>query len=318
MKQLNHIPTAEEIKETHKAIQSFIHRTPVLTNESINSLSGATLFFKCENFQKVGAFKMRGGASAALRLSETEKERGLATHSSGNHAQAVARAAQLLKTKAYIVMPENAPVIKQKATQGYGAEIIFCAPTIQAREATLKEVVAKTGATFIHPFNDYNIIAGQATAAKELIEDTEPLDYLLAPVGGGGLICGSALSAHYFSPSTKVIGAEPEEVDDAFRSLQSGKIEENATINTIADGLRTHVGPKNFEIIQKYLEDIITVSETAIVEAMQLTWERMKIIIEPSCAVPLAAVLKEKERFAGKRVGIILTGGNVDVANLPF
>ncbi len=318
MEKLERIPTRQDIIETSEAIFDFVHYTPILTSESLNLISGAELFFKCENFQKVGAFKMRGASSAAVRLSEEELERGLATHSSGNHAQAVARAAQLLGIPAYIVMPENAPSIKKAATQSYGAEIIFCEPTIESRESTLAEVVERTGATFIHPYNDYNVIAGQATSAYELLQDVEELDTIIAPIGGGGLMSGTALSTRYWSPSTKVIGAEPKAVDDAWRSFQSGEIATNATTDTIADGLRTNLGDKTFEIIRMHVDDIITVSEEAIVDAMRLVWERMKIIIEPSCAVPVAAVLQNKERFEGEKVGIILTGGNVDVSNLPF
>lgn len=318
MEKLERIPTRQDIIETSEAIFDFVHYTPILTSESLNLISGAELFFKCENFQKVGAFKMRGASSAAVRLSEEELERGLATHSSGNHAQAVARAAQLLGIPAYIVMPENAPSIKKAATQSYGAEIIFCEPTIESRESTLAEVVERTGATFIHPYNDYNVIAGQATSAYELLQDVEELDTIIAPIGGGGLMSGTALSTRYWSPSTKVIGAEPKAVDDAWRSFQSGEIEINATTDTIADGLRTNLGDKTFEIIRMHVDDIITVSEEAIVDAMRLVWERMKIIIEPSCAVPVAAVLQNKERFEGEKIGIILTGGNVDVSNLPF
>ena len=318
LNKLNAIPTLEEIKETHQAIQSFIHRTPVLSSESINKIAGAEIFFKCENFQKIGAFKMRGGASAAIRLTEEEKRKGIATHSSGNHAQAVARSAQVLGIPAYIVMPNNAPLIKQKATDGYGAEIIFCEPTLEARESTLEEVVAETGATFIHPYNDYEVIAGQATVAVELLEDTGGLDVIMAPVGGGGLMSGTALATTFLSPNTRIVGAEPSEVDDAYRSFASGTLQKNETTNTIADGLRTSLGEKTLEIIRKYVAEIYLVEEEEIVEAMQLIWERMKIIIEPSCAVPLAAVLNNKEDFAGKKIGIIITGGNVDVNNLPF
>ena len=318
MNQLQHIPTAADIRATHEAIRPMIHRTPVLTCESINTMAGARLFFKCENFQKVGAFKMRGASSAALRLSDKEKERGLATHSSGNHAQAVALSARLLGIPAYIVMPDTSPAIKKAATEGYGAEVILCENTLAARESTLEKVVARTGATFIHPYNDYNVIAGQATAAKELIEDTEHLDCIIAPIGGGGLMSGTALSARYFSPGTLAYGAEPKAVDDAYRSFKSGILQENTTIDTIADGLRTNLGEKTFDIIRRELEDIFTVSEPAIVAAMRLVWERMKIVIEPSCAVPLAAVLANPEVFEGKRVGVILTGGNVDLGRLPF
>lgn len=318
MEQLERIPTRQDIVETHAAIAEMIHYTPLMMSETLNHISGAQLFFKCENFQKIGAFKMRGASSAALRLTEEELERGLATHSSGNHAQAVARAAQMLGVPAYIVMPENAPKIKIEATKGYGAEIIFCAPTVESRETTLQGVVERTGATFIHPYNDYNVIAGQATCAFELLQDVEELDTIIAPVGGGGLLSGTALSTRYWSPGTKVIGAEPKAVDDAWRSMQSGQIESNATTNTIADGLRTNLGEKTFDIIRQHVDDIITVSEEAIVEAMRLVWERMKIIIEPSCAVPVAAVLQNKERFEDETVGIILTGGNVDLQHLPF
>ena len=318
MNQLHHIPTAEDIRATHEAIRPMIHRTPVLTCESINKMAGAKLFFKFENFQKVGAFKMRGAASAALRLSDKEKERGLATHSSGNHAQAVALSARLLGLPAYIVMPNTSPAIKKAATEGYGAEVTLCENTLAARERTLEAVVERTGATFIHPFNDYNVIAGQATAAKELIEDTEALDCIIAPVGGGGLMSGTALSTRYFSPGTLAYGAEPKAVDDAYRSFKSGTLLENTTIDTIADGLRTNLGEKTFDIIQRELEDIFTVSEEAIIAAMRLVWERMKIVIEPSCAVPLAAVLANRPVFEGKKVGVILTGGNVDLGKLPF
>ena len=318
MNQLLHTPTAEDIRATHEAIRPMIHRTPVLTCESINKMAGAKLFFKCENFQKVGAFKMRGAASAALRLSDKEKERGLATHSSGNHAQAVALSARLLGLPAYIVMPNTSPAIKKAATEGYGAEVTLCENTLAARERTLEAVVERTGATFIHPFNDYNVIAGQATAAKELIEDTEALDCIIAPVGGGGLMSGTALSTRYFSPGTLAYGAEPKAVDDAYRSFKSGTLLENTTIDTIADGLRTNLGEKTFDIIQRELEDIFTVSEEAIIAAMRLVWERMKIVIEPSCAVPLAAVLANRPVFEGKKVGVILTGGNVDLGKLPF
>lgn len=318
MQTLEQIPSRQDIVETYEAIFDMIHLTPVLTSESLDDISGAELFFKCENFQKVGAFKMRGASSAAVRLTEAQLKKGLATHSSGNHAQAVARAAKILGVPAYIVMPENAPSIKRAATVGYGAEVILCAPTIEARESTLEEVIERTGATFIHPYDNYDVIAGQATCALELLQSVEELDTIIAPVGGGGLISGTALSTRYWSPRTKVIAGEPELVNDAWRSFHSGEIETNDRIDTIADGLRTNLGKRNFDIIRKHVDDIVTVSEEAIVEAMQLVWERMKIIIEPSCAVPLAVVLQNKERFAGEKVGIILTGGNVDLKNLPF
>ncbi|MCO6479796.1 MAG: pyridoxal-phosphate dependent enzyme [Phaeodactylibacter sp.] len=318
MNPLHHIPTAADIRATHEAIRPMIHRTPALTCRSIDEMAGARLFFKCENFQKVGAFKMRGAGSAALRLSEKEKERGLATHSSGNHAQAVALSAKLLGIPAYIVMPDTSPAIKKAATEGYGAEVILCENTLAARESTLEKVVERTGATFIHPYNDYNVIAGQATAAKELIEDAGELDCIIAPIGGGGLMSGTALSTRYFSPGALAYGSEPKAVDDAYRSFKSGTMQANATIDTIADGLRTNLGEKTFDIIQRELEDIFTVSEEAIIAAMRLVWERMKIVIEPSCAVPLAAVLANRPVFEGRKVGVILTGGNVDLGKLPF
>jgi len=261
---------------------------------------------------------MRGASNAAVRLSETDRRKGLATHSSGNHAQAVALSAKMLGVPAYIVMPENAPAAKRAATKGYGAQITSCENTLAARESTLQKVVDETGATFIHPYNDYNVIAGQATCAKELLEDVEGLDILTAPVGGGGLMSGTALSARYFAPGVKVYGAEPKAVDDAYRSLKSGQLQTNTTIDTIADGLRTNLGKKTFDILHRELDDLFLVSETEIRQAMRLIWERMKIIIEPSCAVPLAAILKHPEVFAGKRVGVILTGGNVDLDQLPF
>lgn len=319
LEKLQHIPTLEDIERTHEAIQHMIHRTPVLTSESMDQISGARLFFKCENFQKIGAFKMRGAASASIRLTEEEKKRGLATHSSGNHAQAVAKSAKILGIPAYIVMPENAPSIKKAATKGYGATITFCEPTLEARETTLQKIIDKTGATFIHPYDNYNVIAGQATAAKELVEEGgNDFDILMAPVGGGGVCCGTALIAHYLLPNGIAIGAEPRMVDDAYRSFKKQKLEFNTSIGTIADGLRTNLSEKTLSIILQYLEDIIRVDEDEIIAAMRLLWERMKILVEPSSAVPLAAVLKEKDRFRGKKVGIILTGGNVDLGKLPF
>ena len=303
------------IEQAHERIKPYIHRTPVLTSQSIDDAAGCQVFFKCENFQKVGAFKARGAMNAALSLSTEQLKKGIATHSSGNHAQAIARAGKILGVKSYIVMPRTAPEIKKRGVKGYGGEIFECEPTLQAREATLAEVIKKTGATEIHPFNNYEVIAGQATAAKELFEEIKDLDVMMAPVGGGGLLSGTALAAKYFSPKTKVIAGEPAGSDDAYRSMQSGKIEQ-AQSQTIADGLLTTLGDKTFPIIKELVSEVITVSDAQIVEAMRLVWERMKIIIEPSCAVPLAALLKEKERFKGQRVGIILSGGNVDLENV--
>ncbi len=318
MQSIETVPSWEDIRESHDAIQSMIHRTPTLTSSSLNAMSGADLFFKCENFQKIGAFKMRGAINAALRLAPEAQQKGLATHSSGNHAQAVALSAKTLGVPAYIVMPEDAPKIKIAATKGYGANITFCQPTITSRTETLEKVVEKVGATFIHPFNDYNVIAGQATAAKELFEDTDELDIIMTPIGGGGLFCGTALTSRYLSPKTKIIGTEPLEVDDAFRSFKSGAIATNETIDTIADGLRTNLGEKTFDILYRFADDVLTVTEEAIVSAMKLVWERMKIIIEPSSAVPIAAVFSNPDRFYGKKIGIVITGGNVDLTKLPF
>ncbi len=313
MKKLISPPNLSQIQETHQAIKSFIHKTPVLSCGQIDNISGAKLFFKCENFQKIGAFKMRGASSAALRLSEEEKRSGLATHSSGNHAQAVALSAKLMGIPAHIVMPDVSPSIKVAATKGYDAHVYFCDNNQQAREDTLAKVQEETGATFIHPYDDYNVIAGQATASKELLEEVADLDVLIAPVGGGGLISGTALMTKYFSKDIKVYGAEPKIVDDAWRSFTSGQLQKNTSINTIADGLRTNLSEKTFGIIKEYVDDIFTVSEEAIIEAMMLIYERMKIVIEPSSAVPLAAILSNWEIFENKRTGIIISGGNVDL-----
>ena len=309
------IPDKSSITNAHERIQPFIHRTPILVSEGLNEMTGARLFFKCENFQKVGAFKARGAMNAALKLSREQQQKGLATHSSGNHAQALARAARILGVPAYIVMPRTAPEIKKRGVRGYGGQIFECEPTLAAREATLAEVIARTGATEIHPFNNYNVIEGQATCAKELMEDAPHLDMIVAPVGGGGLLSGTALAAHYFSPGTAVIAGEPAGSDDAYRSMQSGKIEP-AQSQTIADGLLTTLGDKTFPLIRQHVREIITVTDDEIIAAMRLVYERLKIVIEPSCPVPFAAVLKQREKFQGRNVGIILSGGNVDLEKL--
>lgn len=306
------IITKAAIEEAHERIKPYVHRTPVMTSKSIDEAAGCSVFFKCENLQNVGAFKARGAMNAALQLSADQKKKGIATHSSGNHAQAIARAAQILGIKSYIVMPRTTPQIKKKGVIAYGGEIFECEPNITARETMLAEVIKKTGAVEIHPFNNYEVMTGQATAAKELFEDVPKLDYLLAPVGGGGLLSGTAMATKYFSPSTVVIAGEPAGSDDTYRSLQSGKIEQ-AQSQTIADGLLTTVGVNTFPIIHEYVKEVITVTEEEIVSAMRLIWERMKIVVEPSAAVPFASVLKSKEKFKGKRVGIILSGGNVDL-----
>lgn len=312
------IPTLSVITAAHDRIRPYIHHTPTLTCQTLNRISGAEIYFKCENFQKIGAFKARGGVNAVLSLTPEELQNGVTTHSSGNHAQAIAYAAGLVGTKAYIVMPRTAPQVKKDAVRGYGAEVIECEPTLEARESTVEQVIAEHGATMIHPFNDYKVIAGQSTATKELIEDHGPFDIIMAPVGGGGLLSGTALSAHYLSPKTDIIAGEPEGAADAVLSFKTGNIEKAPYIDTIADGLMTNLGTKTLEIIRLHVKDILLVSDPEIIEAMRLIWERMKIIIEPSCAVPFAALLRNKERFAGKKVGIILTGGNVDLGKLPF
>ncbi|WP_299519657.1 pyridoxal-phosphate dependent enzyme [Winogradskyella sp.] len=304
--------------ETHNRIKPFIHKTPVLSSSLINEMVGTEVVFKCENFQRMGAFKMRGASNAILSLSEEERQRGVVTHSSGNFAQAVSLAAKKLGVKAYIVMPENAPQVKKDAVKTYEGEIIECESTPQAREAAAHKIKEEKGASFLHPSNQDEVIYGNSTAAIEFLEVHPELDIILTPVGGGGLIAGTALAANYFSTKCIVIGGEPMEVDDAYRSLISGKIETNDSFNTVADGLRTHLGNRNFPIIKEHVEKIIRVEEGEIINAMQIIWERMKIIVEPSCAVPFAAVLKHKEEFKNKNVGIILSGGNVDVKNLPF
>jgi threonine dehydratase len=312
------IPDLQTIRQAAERIKPYVHRTPVLTSQSINQILGATFYFKCENLQKVGAFKSRGACNAVFSLSEDEVEKGVATHSSGNHAQALARAAMIRGCKAYIVMPETSARVKSDAVKGYRGEITFCKPTLQARESTLEDVIKRTGAKEIHPYNDYRIIAGQATAAMELLEETGYLDIIMAPVGGGGLLSGTALSTSYLSPGTKVIAAEPAGADDAYRSFISRQFCPSVNPKTIADGLLTSLGSLTFPIILDKVHRIFTVSEDSIIAAMRLTWERMKIIIEPSSAVPLAAVMENREDFTGKKIGIIISGGNISLDKLPW
>jgi len=308
----------DEIIKSHLRIAPYIHRTPVLSSDFLNSISGAELFFKCENFQKMGAFKIRGATNALLQLSEEQKQKGVISHSSGNFAQALALAAKSLNIRSHIVMPKDAPEVKKNAVRDYGGLITECEPTIQSRETTTRQIQQDIGATFVHSYNDHKVIYGNASAGKELLEDHPDLDYIIVPVGGGGLISGTALSAISFSLNCKVIGAEPFNVDDAYRSMQSGKIEQNKTTNTIADGLKTPLGNITFPIINKYVDKIIRVSEEEIINAMHLIWERMKIIVEPSSAVTLAAVLKSKSEFSRKKTGLILSGGNIDLSQIPF
>lgn len=308
----------EDIITAHKRIKPYIHNTPILTSKLINEIAGANLFFKCENFQKMGAFKMRGATNAIMQLSDEQKQKGVVTHSSGNFAQALSLAAQSLGVKSFIVMPTTAPDVKKNAVRGYGGEIIECEPTLAAREKKANEIEDKEGATFIHPSNDLNVIIGQGTAAKELLEDCPDLKYIITPVGGGGLIAGTIIAATHFGRNCKVIGGEPFEADDAFRSLANGSIQMNESTDTIADGLKTQLGDINFPIIKEGIEKIIRVSEKEIIHSMQLIWERLKIVCEPSSAVALAALIKEKKNFANRDIGIIISGGNVDLTMLPF
>jgi threonine dehydratase len=312
------VPDLDAIREAAERIAPFVHRTPVLRCAGLDRMVDATLYFKCENQQKVGAFKARGAHNAVFSLDDEAAARGVATHSSGNHAQALALAARNRGIAAHVVMPSNSAAVKVEAVRGYGASITFCDPTLEARETTLDGVVAETGATFVHPYDNYAIIAGQATAALELVDEVPDLDAVLAPVGGGGLLSGTALSIHYLSPRTRVIAAEPAGADDAFRSFEAGRIIPQTDPRTIADGLRTSLGERNFPIIQEHVERVVTVSEQAIVDAMRAVWERMKTVVEPSAAVPLAALLDGGVDLAGRRVGIIFSGGNVDLAALPW
>lgn len=308
----------EQLLACHERITPFIHRTAVLSSTLLNEVAGTDLFFKCENFQKGGAYKMRGATNAIMLLSPEQRSRGVVTHSSGNFAQALALAAKSLGVTAHIVMPSTAPEVKKEAVLGYGGQVTICKPTLAARAQAAKAIEEKIGAQFLHPSNDYQVIIGQGTAALELLQDYPNLDRIVAPIGGGGLIAGTALAAHYFGIDCNVIGGEPFEADDAYRSLKSGKIEGNDTVNTVADGLKTQLGDQNFPIIQEHVNQIIRVTEEEIVAAMKLIWERMKIIVEPSSAVALAAVLKAPSDFKGKQIGIIISGGNVDVHQLPF
>lgn len=306
------LPKISDIQETHKRISSFVHRTPVVTSESLDTMFGVNLFFKCENLQKTGSFKIRGAISAILSLSKDEIKHGVITHSSGNHGAAVARAANWCNLKAYVVMPENAPQVKKMAVKSYGAKVIECSSTLEAREKTLAEVVEKTSATFIHPYNHFQVICGQGTTALEFYQDTRELDVLIIPVGGGGLLSGCSVAIRGLSSNVEIFAAEPEQADDTYRSFKAGNIIHSKNPQTIADGLRTSLGSLTFSIIKENVSDVITVSEKSIKMAMKYIWERMKIIVEPSAAVPFAAIVENSWRFSGKKVGIILSGGNID------
>jgi len=319
------------IRAAEERIRAYIHRTPVLTSSRLDAASGASLFFKCENFQKVGAFKARGATNAVFALDDAVARRGVATHSSGNHGAALARAAKLRGSPAHIVMPSNSAKVKVRAVESYGARIVFCEPTQAAREGVCADVIAKTGATLIHSFENEDVMAGQGTAVMELLEDVSDIDLVICPVGGGGLLSGTAVAAKTMRPKIKVIAAEPANVDDAAQSFRAGRLIRTEKKFTIADGLRTNVGAPNFEVIQRHVDDVVTVGEEAILTAMRTIWETMKIIIEPSAAVPYAAIMEcqssvaaasygsaSKIDISGKRVGIILTGGNVDLDALPW
>lgn len=312
------LPSKADILSARQRIASYVNHTPVLTSETLDSEWNAQLYFKCENFQKAGAFKSRGAVNAVFSLDEVEIKKGVATHSSGNHAQALARAAHLRQIPAYIVMPQNAPKVKVDAVRGYGGMITFCEPTLAAREATLNKIVAQTGATVIHPYDNLKVIQGQATAAAELIESVPDLDMILCPVGGGGLLSGTALSAQYFSPDSRVIACEPSGADDAYRSFYSGKWVPSENPKTIADGLLTSLGQITYPIIKEKVSAVVTVDEQDIIAAMRFLFERMKIVVEPSAAVTLAAVFAQKVNVANKKIGLILSGGNVDLNHLPF
>jgi len=306
------------IRSAHERIRPHIHRTLVLTSSRLDEASGASLFFKCENFQKIGAFKARGATNAVFSLDDVTARRGVATHSSGNHGAAVARAANLRGIPAHIVMPSNSAKVKIRAVESYGARVVFCAPTEEARETVCADVIAKTGATLIHSFENPDVIAGQGTAVVELLEDFPDLDLVMCPVGGGGLLSGTAIAAKSMRPNIRVIATEPENADDAAQSFRAGRVIQTEKKFTVADGLRTNVGEPNFAIIKRHVDDIVTVSEKAIISAMRTIWETMKIIVEPSAAVSFAAIQEGKIDVAEKRVGIILTGGNVDLDALPW
>ncbi len=311
------IPTIDDIRAAHDRIRPHVHRTPVMTSHLLDRETGAQLFFKCENLQNVGAFKARGACNTVFSLTDEEAARGVATHSSGNHGAALARAAGLRGIPAHIVMPRNAPMVKQRAVAGYGGNIIFCEPTPAAREEACDRVLAETGATLVHPYNDYRVIAGAATAAVELLEDVPDLDLVIAPVGGGGMLSGTSLTFRALRPTATILGAEPREADDAALSLAAGHIVKKAA-NTVADGLRTPLGELTFGVIRTHVSDILTVSEGGIVAAYRRLWEILKTIVEPSGAVGFAAVCEYRARFKGKRVGIMVTGGNIDLDALPF
>lgn len=312
------IPSFSDMLAAHQRIKPHIHRTPVLTSRVIDGLAGASLFFKCENLQKAGAFKARGASNAVFGLSDAEAARGVATHSSGNHGTCLSYAAGRRGIPCTVVMPHTAPQAKKDAVRGYGGEVVECEPSTSSREAVFAEVVAKSGAAFVHPYNDPRVIAGQGTCAKELVEQAEHLDAVIAPIGGGGMVSGTCLTLSSLAPAISIYAAEPEQADDAYRSLKAGYIIADDAPNTVADGLKVPLKDLTWHFVQTHVADILTASEAEIVDAMKLIWKRLKIVVEPSSAVPLATILKNPDLFAGRRVGVILTGGNVDLDRLPW
>ena len=313
-----YIPTFDDVLAAHERIKPHIHLTPVLTSRMLNELTGAELFFKCENLQKAGAFKARGASNAVFSLTDAQAAKGVATHSSGNHGTCLSYAAGRRGIPCTVVMPRTAPQAKKDAVKGYGGRVVECEPSTTSREAVFAEVVKETGAEFVHPYNDHRVIAGQATCSKELIEQVSGLDAVVAPIGGGGMVSGTCLTLSKLAPQVKIYAAEPEQADDAYRSFKAGHIIADDAPNTIADGLKVPLKELTWHFVRNHVTDILTASEDEIIEAMKLTWKRMKIVMEPSCAVPLATIIKNKHVFAGKRVGVIITGGNVDLDKLPW
>ncbi len=312
------IPVYDDVIAAHDRIRPYVHRTPVLTSSYFNERTGAELFFKCENFQKAGAFKARGASNAVFGLDDEQALKGVATHSSGNHGLSLSYAAGRRGIKATVVMPRTAPQAKKDAVAGYGGTVVECEPSTTSREAVFAEVVAESGADFIHPYNDPRVIAGQATCSKEMVEDVGDLDAFVAPIGGGGMISGSCLTLSNISPKTEIFAAEPLNADDAYRSFKAGHIIADDAPQTVADGLKVPLKDLTWHFVSNHVTDIFTATEEEIIDAMYLTWQRMKIVIEPSCAVPLAIILKNPEVFKGKRVGVVITGGNVDLKKLPW
>lgn len=312
------IPTYDDVLAAHERVFPYIHRTPVLTSTYMNELTGAELFFKCENFQKAGAFKVRGACNAVFGLSDEKAKIGVATHSSGNHALSLSYAAGRRGIPVTVVMPHTAPEAKKAAVRGYGGTVVECEPSTSSREAVFAEVVAKSGADFVHPYNDPRVIAGQGTCSKELTEQVEGLDAVVAPIGGGGMVSGTCLTLSTIAPDIKIYAAEPKNADDAYRSFKAGHIIADDAPQTVADGLKVPLKDLTWHFVSNHVEDILVATEQEIVDAMYLIWQRMKVVMEPSSAVPLATIIKNKEIFAGKRVGVIVTGGNVDLNKLPW